>query len=74
MAVLHATGSPCHVVDYSSLQGSALLGGVNILHSAFPADADEEYKTQGNHKILYGHVQNMYDIGQGWNFMRDVLY
>ena len=46
--MLHA-GSPCHVADYSSLQGSALLGGVNVLHSAFPADADEEYKTQGNH-------------------------
>ena len=30
-----------------SMQGSALLGGVNVLHSAFPDDADEEYKRQG---------------------------
>ena len=32
----------------SSMQGSALLGrGVNVLHSAFPQDADHEYSTQG---------------------------
>ena len=31
-----------------SMQGAALLGGgVNILHSAFPKDADQEYSTQG---------------------------
>ena len=29
------------------LQGSALLGGINVLHSAFPSNADEEYRTQG---------------------------
>ncbi len=31
-----------------SMQGSALLGGINILHSAFPPDADEELACQGN--------------------------
>ena len=29
-----------------SMQSSALLGGVNVLHSAFPEDADLEYSTQ----------------------------
>ena len=29
-----------------SMQSSALLGGVNILHSAFPEDPDMEYLTQ----------------------------
>ena len=29
-----------------SIQSSALLGGVNVLHSAFPEDADLEYSTQ----------------------------
>jgi len=31
-----------------SMQGSALLGGINILHSAFPLNADEELAHQGN--------------------------
>ncbi|KAK0060388.1 DNA helicase MCM9 [Biomphalaria pfeifferi] len=30
----------------SSMQGTALLGGVNILHTAFPEDADTEYLVQ----------------------------
>ncbi len=30
-----------------SMQGSALLGGVNVLHSAFPDDVEDEYKRQG---------------------------
>ncbi|XP_055900609.1 DNA helicase MCM9-like isoform X2 [Biomphalaria glabrata] len=30
----------------SSMQGAALLGGVNILHTAFPEDADTEYLVQ----------------------------
>ena len=30
-----------------SMQGSALLGGVNVLHSAFPEDAHDEYDRQG---------------------------
>ena len=30
-----------------SMQGSALLGGVNVLHSSFPGDADGEYALQG---------------------------
>ena len=30
-----------------SMQGSALLGGVNVLHSAFPENADAEYSQQG---------------------------
>ena len=29
-----------------SMQSSALLGGVNVLHSGFPEDADHEYFTQ----------------------------
>ena len=32
-----------------SMQSSALLGGVNVLHSAFPASAEEEYAAQGIH-------------------------
>lgn len=37
----------------SSMQGSAILGkGVNILHSAFPQDADQEYSMQGTHISL----------------------
>ena len=35
-----------------SMQGSALLGGVNILHSAFPQDADQEYSTQGEGLVV----------------------
>ncbi|XP_060074064.1 DNA helicase MCM9-like [Ylistrum balloti] len=30
----------------SSMQGAALLGGVNALHTSFPEDAGEEYKIQ----------------------------
>ncbi|OWF35387.1 DNA helicase MCM9-like isoform X2 [Mizuhopecten yessoensis] len=30
----------------SSMQGAALLGGVNALHTSFPEDAEEEYKLQ----------------------------
>lgn len=30
-----------------SMQSSALLGGVNVLHSAFPASAEDEYALQG---------------------------
>ena len=30
-----------------SMQSSALLGGVNVLHSAFPANVEEEYGIQG---------------------------
>ena len=31
-----------------SMQGSALLGGINVLHSAFPTNADQEYELQGS--------------------------
>ena len=30
-----------------SMQGSALLGAINVLHLAFPSNADEEYALQG---------------------------
>ena len=30
-----------------------MLGGINALHAAFPVDADEEYQTQGNLKIVF---------------------
>ena len=33
--------------DLFDMQGTALLGGVNALHTSFPDDAEEEYKTQG---------------------------
>ena len=29
------------------MQGPTLLGGINVLHCSFPADADQEYRTQG---------------------------
>ena len=29
-------------------QGAALLGGVNALHTAFPENAEEEYRCQGS--------------------------
>lgn len=62
--LLNWLGSPI-VCDYACLhlcllftdtchglmQGAALLGGINVLHSAFPADADVEYHTQGKHCI-----------------------
>ncbi len=31
----------------SSMQGGALLGGVNALHTSFPEDPETEYRTQG---------------------------
>ena len=31
-----------------SMQGSALLGGINVLHSAFPSDVESEYAIQGS--------------------------
>ena len=31
----------------SSMQGAALLGGVNALHTSFPEDAEAEYMLQG---------------------------
>ena len=30
-----------------SMQSSALIGGINVLHSAFPENAEQEYATQG---------------------------
>ena len=30
-----------------SMQGAALLGAVNVLHTSFPANADDEYALQG---------------------------
>lgn len=35
-----------------SMQSSALLGGVNVLHSAFPASAEDEYALQGKGNLL----------------------
>lgn len=37
-----------------SMQGSALLGGINVLHSAFPQKADEELALQGMYIGRYG--------------------
>lgn len=34
---------------HTTLQGAALLGSVDALHSSFPDDADQEYITQGIH-------------------------
>ena len=34
-----------------SMQSSALLGGINVLHSAFPTNADDEYAAQGKHLV-----------------------
>ena len=34
-----------------SMQSSALLGGINVLHSAFPASAEDEYALQGSRKF-----------------------
>jgi len=36
-----------HNSFYITLQGTALLGSVDTLHSSFPVDAEEEYVTQG---------------------------
>ena len=33
------------------MKGAALLGGVNALHTAFPENAEEEYKIQGKYLI-----------------------
>ncbi|XP_064399703.1 DNA helicase MCM9-like isoform X2 [Halichondria panicea] len=38
-----------------SMQGAALLGGFNVLHSAFPKDADQEYSTQ--ERLVLGKLQ-----------------
>jgi len=35
------------VNNFCDLQGTALLGGVNALHTSFPDDPEEEYKVQG---------------------------
>jgi len=39
--------------DLCGLQGTALLGGVNALHTSFPDDPEEEYKTQGRLFSIY---------------------
>ena len=39
-----------YILAYKLLQGAALLGGINALHTSFPDDAEEEYKIQG---IIY---------------------
>ncbi|KAH9495874.1 DNA helicase mcm9 [Bulinus truncatus] len=54
----------------SSMQGAALLGGVNILHTSFPDDADTEYLKQaelilarlGLHDILEEELQLQHNI------------
>lgn len=37
---------------FNLLQGAALLGGVNTLHTSFPVDGDTEYAQQGNAVLL----------------------
>ena len=39
-----------------SMQGSALLGGINVLHSAFPGDADSEHALQGKQIIKMSRI------------------
>ncbi|KAJ8023964.1 DNA helicase MCM9 [Holothuria leucospilota] len=43
----------------SSMQGAALLGGVNALHTSFPEDADAEYWKQA--ELVLSHL-HLYDI------------
>ena len=43
----------------SSMQGSALLGGVNALHTSFPDDPELEYRTQGRYSV---HVSFLHAI------------
>ncbi|XP_046559638.1 LOW QUALITY PROTEIN: DNA helicase MCM9-like [Haliotis rubra] len=38
----------------SSMQGAALLGGVNALHTAFPEDAEDEYRLQA--ELILEHL------------------
>lgn len=52
VSLMDAIATVC--VMECSMQGAALLGGVNVLHSAFPDDSDEEYKKQGMY--MYIHV------------------
>ena len=49
-----------------SMQSSALLGGVNVLHSAFPASAEDEYALQGRGSFLVDVVVWKFNVG--WIF------
>ncbi|PIK48566.1 putative DNA helicase MCM9 [Apostichopus japonicus] len=46
----------------SSMQGAALLGGVNALHTSFPEDADTEYQKQA--ELILSHLQ-LHNILEG---------
>ena len=35
------------MVQECPIQSSALIGGINVLHSAFPESAEQEYAIQG---------------------------
>ena len=37
---------------WNVLQGAALLGGVNALHTAFPDDPEQEYQMQGIYLLI----------------------
>ncbi|KAK3796892.1 hypothetical protein RRG08_055726 [Elysia crispata] len=62
----------------SSMQGAALLGGVNTLHTAFPADADQEYLLQaelvlsrlGLTDILEEELARQKSMRQQWQLLK----
>ncbi|XP_069133672.1 LOW QUALITY PROTEIN: DNA helicase MCM9-like [Argopecten irradians] len=45
----------------SSMQGAALLGGVNALHTSFPEDAEEEYKLQAEMVLSTLNLHDLLD-------------
>ena len=52
--MLHAGGCGwwAWLILHTTLQGAALLGSVDALHSSFPDDPDQEYITQGIHDMI----------------------
>ncbi|XP_022099794.1 DNA helicase MCM9-like [Acanthaster planci] len=63
----------------STMQGAALLGGVNALHTSFPEDAEMEYQTQaelilshlGLQDVLQTELQRLQDLDKERSLLED---
>jgi DNA helicase MCM9 len=53
--ILHDALTAITLIE-SSMQGSALISEIDTLHTTFPADPMEEYRSQGNSPVLIESV------------------
>ncbi|GAB1600956.1 hypothetical protein Ahia01_000373800 [Argonauta hians] len=63
------------VLMESTMEGAALLGGVNALHAAFPDDPEEEHETQAKMVLKLLNIEELMEhlteVGAGSYLLRD---